>query len=511
MAHSLRKLGLPVAVITAALVLTACGGSGAGDNDQAASGGTLTYAYATDTTTLDPIGIRDASNSLGNGSRALAIYDALFALDPESGELIPRIAESITPSEDGTTQTLKLNPDVMFSDGTPLDAEAVKFNWERLQDPANSALAAAYASRASNIEVVDAQTLTFTSTPATTQFGKLIARYFPFVGSPTAIEERGSDFATKPVGAGPFVVEKWIQGSEIDLTANEDYWAGEPQIDRLVMRFVPDPQQRVQGLQTGELDLVEGAPQLFAQADPAFEQYTWQSQGPVWMGMNANKEPFDNPLAVEAMRTAVDVETYATQFMGDPADSYFSHASPYYDKSGVFPSYDPEKTQEALDQYADETGGPLTFEIMTPSSFTSTAEGLQAMLSVYDNIEVGIRPMEGSTNLEAQLAGDWHAAVFGAIFADPYPEMNEQLVTGAGRNFTNVSDPELDEVLKSAELATSDEERVSDYLKAGEIITRLPYVMLQRTTSGLIGLPTVAGVERLNDFAPDWGSITITG
>lgn len=510
MAHSFRKLALPAAIVATALALSGCSGQGS-DKSAGHSGGTLTYAYAVDATTLDPIGIRDASNSLDNGSRAFAIYDALFALNPDTGALIPRLADSIESSSDGTTQTLKLHPGVKFSDGTPLDAEAVKFNWERLQDPANNALAAAYANRISDMKVVDDDTLTFTSKPATTQFGKLIARYFPFIGSPTAIKSEGTDFGTHPVGAGPFVVKNWIQGSELDLVPNKHYWEGAPKLDKLVMRFVPDPQQRAQGLQTGEINLIDGAPQLFKQADPSNKQYTWQSQGPTWMGMNANKAPFDNPIAVEAMKTAIDASVYASQFLGEPADSYFSHSSPYFAKSGVFPKYDPKKTQQLLDQYAAQTGKPLTFDIMTPSSYTSTAEGLQTLLSVYKNIKVGIRPMDGSTNLTAELSGDWQAGVFGAIFTDPYPEMHEQLVTGSGRNFTNVSNPKLDAVLHDAELSTSEKQRKADYVEAGEIITTLPYVMLMRSTSGLIGLPTVGNVKLFNDYAPDWGSITVSG
>lgn len=509
MAQKFKRLALPAMAVAAALALSSCSGGGAAEQTEA-SGGTLTYAYAVDATTLDPIGIRDASNSLSNGSRAFAIYDGLFALDSTTGELVPRIAESITASDDGTTQTLKLRDGVTFSDGTPFDAEAVKFNWERLQDPANSALSAAYANRASDITVVDDQTLEFTSTPATTQFGKLIARYFPFVGSPTAIEASGSDFGIKPVGAGPFVVENWIQGSELTLVANENYWDGAPELDGVVMRFVPDAQQRLQGLQTGEIQLIDGAPQLFLQADPSFEQYTWQSQGPTWLGMNGNAAPFDNDIAVEAMKVAIDSKTYASQFLGDEADSYFSHTSPFFSEDGIFPKYDAKKAQKLLDEYAAQTGGPLTFDIMTPSAYSTSAEGLQALLSVYDNLKVGIRPMDGSTNLTAQLAGDFQAAVFGAIFTDPYPEMHEQMITGSGRNFSNVSNADLDKLLLKAEVATDDDERKDLYVEAGSVITSLPYAPLMRSTSGLLGLSSVANVKLLNDFAPDWGSISLS-
>lgn len=510
MAQIHKKYALPAIAVAVALVLSGCSSDGTDPAAEEATGGTLTYAYAVDATTLDPIGIRDASNSLANGSRAFAIYDGLFALDPTTGDLVPRIAESITASEDGTTQTLKLRDGVTFSDGTPFDAEAVKFNWERLQDPANTALSAAYANRASDLTVVDAQTLEFTSTPATTQFGKLIARYFPFVGSPTAIEADPTGFGVKPVGAGPFVVENWIQGSELTLVANKNYWGGTPSLDSVVMRYVPDAQQRLQGLQTGEIQLIDGAPQLFQQADSSLPQYTWQSQGPTWLGMNANAAPFDNATAVEAMKTAIDVKTYASQFLGEEADSYFSHTSPYFNEDGVFPSYDAKKTQKLLDEYAAETGGPLAFAIMTPSAYAQSAEGLQALLSVYKNLNVTIRPMDGSTNLSAQLAGDFQAAVFGAIFTDPYPEMHEQMITGSGRNFSNVSNAKLDALLKSAELATADDERKAIYTEAGEVITSLPYVPLMRSTSGLISVPTVANLELLNDFAPDWGKIALS-
>src|SRR5262249_24752351 len=122
-------------------------------------GGTLTYLRAADNPTMDPIGM--TTNVGGYGPPAAAIYDVLVYSDPKDGQVKPQTAVSLT-STDALVWTLQLLSNSLFTDGTPYDAAAVNFNWQRLQDPTTRALTATQANLMQTIDVVDPLTLRIT-------------------------------------------------------------------------------------------------------------------------------------------------------------------------------------------------------------------------------------------------------------------------------------------------------------------------------------------------------------
>ena len=190
-----RGTGLRAGRIAAVLSLTAAACGGGDDDDESPdegspqSGGTLTFIIQNELTSLDP-----ASNTSAAGAGSLpyyALYDALLTLDPETGNAEPKIAESLTPDSTGAIWTLKLTPGVEFSDGTPYDAAAVAFNWERLKDPALQSPLAAAASEIASTKVVDPTTLEVTLTAPDSGFDKNVAQQLLFIASPTALRVFG--------------------------------------------------------------------------------------------------------------------------------------------------------------------------------------------------------------------------------------------------------------------------------------------------------------------------------
>ncbi|WP_242424970.1 ABC transporter substrate-binding protein, partial [Frankia sp. EI5c] len=172
----------------------------------------------------------------------LAVFDALVALTP-ADELEYRLATSLT-SEDSLTWTLKLRPDLKFSDGTPLDAAAVRDNWTLLADPARKSPSAAIAQRIGPLTAVDATTLRITLKESDGQFPRLVAQTaLTFIGSPTALRERGDDFRTAPVGAGAYTVTEWLRNDHITLARNPSS-SVRAHLDTIVVRSVPDETQR---------------------------------------------------------------------------------------------------------------------------------------------------------------------------------------------------------------------------------------------------------------------------
>ncbi len=146
-----------------------------------------------------------------------AVYGALLYYDFETGEITPGMAESFT-SDDGKVWTLKLRPGLTFTDGTPFDAAAVAFNWDRILDPALLSPSRA-AAQTITWNVVDETTLTVTSNEVNHQLPFQLTESLAFVASPTAIAQKGADFANAPVGAGPFQLTSWLVARRSSSTA----------------------------------------------------------------------------------------------------------------------------------------------------------------------------------------------------------------------------------------------------------------------------------------------------
>ena len=151
--------------------------------------------------------------------------------DPTLSEIVPDLAESWTNSEDGLVWTFTLREGVMFSDGTPFDAEAVKYNLDRIVDPELGSPNSSQLEAIREVKVIDPLTVEITtSEPSPTLLEKL-AEMYASINSPSAIKKNPKGYAQRPVGTGPYVLAQWTPGDRVTLERNPDYF-GTPGIPR---------------------------------------------------------------------------------------------------------------------------------------------------------------------------------------------------------------------------------------------------------------------------------------
>jgi peptide/nickel transport system substrate-binding protein len=218
-------------------------------------GGVLTLAVTFDPDTLDAPNITSA----GVEQIAMVIYDRLVELGTDL-KVGPGLAESWTSSPNATVWTFKLRKGAQFHDGTPVDADAVKFNLDRLQDATKQVKRRAYFVKLKSSRVVDSSTIELTTDGPFAPFPYLMATTAASIVSPKAVKELGDDLARKPVGSGPFIFQEWKSGDRVTLKRNPTWWGGAPKLDGIVYRTVPEASTRVVLLETGEVDIAQHLP-----------------------------------------------------------------------------------------------------------------------------------------------------------------------------------------------------------------------------------------------------------
>jgi peptide/nickel transport system substrate-binding protein len=383
---------------TLVLVLAAAGCGGDDDEGEAQgtttaaegrTGGTLVFAGA-----ADPVVIDGALVSDGESIRAISqIFETLVALKPGTTEPVGGLAESWDASPDGLEWTFQIRQGVTFHDGTPVDAEAVCFNFDRwynfkgsFQNPSASyywqVVFGGFATQDNpdapeeslykSCEATDESTAVLTLTkPSATIIPALSQQAFS-IASPKALQEFGADegrvdeegvfhptgtFGTEhPIGTGPFKFQSWTRGDRLVLVRNEDYWGDKAKIDRLIIRPIADNAARLQALQTGEIqgydlvepqdvETIEGNEELQVLDRPAFNV--------AYVGINQAKPPMDNPKVRQAVAYGLDrqqvVDSFyagraevATQFMPPEVVGYADDVTEY--------TYDPAKAKQLLQE-----------------------------------------------------------------------------------------------------------------------------------------------------------------
>lgn len=228
--------------LTAALCLglAACGQSAARDGE------TLVYGSG-DYTRINP-----AMDE--HGEINLLLFDGLTAHDGDN-QPVPGLAESWDYDAESCTYTFYLRQNVTWHDGVPFTAEDVKFTIEAIMDPANASENAPNFEDVTCIEVIDNHTVRFTLAAPNVAF----LDYMSMAVLPRHLLEgedmQTSAFFRNPVGTGPYRLTAWDAGQAITLTKNENYYRGEPNIDTIIFKIIPDDNVKALQMRSGELDL----------------------------------------------------------------------------------------------------------------------------------------------------------------------------------------------------------------------------------------------------------------
>lgn len=337
------------------------------------AGGTVTLGMELDIPGFDPlkVGVYDTAAR----SAAALMFDTLTRLD-DKGVPQPKLAQSWTASEDFKIWTFKLQPGVKFSDGTPFNAQAVKFNYDRMRDPNNHCNCAFYLSNIAQVDAPDELTVIFrlrnpsVNTPALLAASVVTSAYH----SPTAVEQFGADYNRNPVGTGPFVLKSWVAGDRLVLERNPNYWRpGFPRLDKAILRPLPDAQARFASLQAGESDIIwdDNFDNIDkAENDKSLVVYKHTGSGASVAAFNTKVAPFDDVRVRRALVMAIDREKMSQAISNArlrPAqDPYGAGSFVKCEDVGALP-YDPAKAKELLQEY----GKPVSFKM----AFTATPRG----------------------------------------------------------------------------------------------------------------------------------------
>ena len=316
-----------------------------------------------------------------------------FASD---GSIIPGLAQSWVISDDGMTYTFKLAEGVTFHDGTTMDAEDVKFSLDRAraEDSAN-AQKALFASIA-DVEAVDASTVKITLSAPNGSLLFNLAWGDAVIVAPESIE----NIKQAPVGTGAFKFANWVQGDNITLEKNADYWGTPAKLDKVTFKFISDPTAAFAAVMAEDVDVFAGypAPENVPQfeADPRFQVIVGNTEGETILSTNNKMPPFDNVKVREAMAHAIDRQAIIDGAMfglGTPIGTHFAPHNPDYVDLTAGSAYDPEKAKALLAEAGFAEGFTTTLKLPPPSYARRGGEIIAAQLR-----EVGIQTE--ITNLE---------------------------------------------------------------------------------------------------------------
>jgi peptide/nickel transport system substrate-binding protein len=334
-----------VFMLGAVALLTVWGTAGIAADSSAAvpsgPGGTLNFGIATDTAIIDP----SISGSSITALIARNVVDSLVG-QAEDNRFTPWLAERWEVSEDNTRYVFHLRQGVTFSDGTPLDAVAVKYNFDRILDPKTTSIyARSLLGPVESIAAPDERTIIVTYRQS---FAPLLQGLsLPYLGiqSPTYLRKAESTTNTV-VGSGPFVLDSFIKGSGSRLSRRADYnWGpgyaahtGPAHLDAIVFKYLPEASVRLGALNSGQLQAIDEVPPAnfrSVQANDALQVVTRENPGINHsLFLNTSKAPFEDVRVRQAFQSAVDVAAAVkAAYFGSirPADNILSPTTLDYD------------------------------------------------------------------------------------------------------------------------------------------------------------------------------------
>ena len=417
------------------------------------------------------------------------LCDKLVDLD-RTLDIVPQLATSWSWSADNLALTMKLRPGVVFHDGEPFDAAAVKFNIERYKDAAYSVRKGELKS-VKAVEAIDPMTVRIL---LATPYAPLLAVLSDRAGmmlAPKATAEAGENVAANPVCSGPFKFTQRVAQERIVLDKFERYWNPSAiHLDKVMYLPIPDPTVRLANLRSGQLDIVErvaatdvkvvkGDPQLRLVASPSLAYYT--------MSINlANGEAANNPLGKSAKvreafersldRAALNQAVFDGQFI--PSNQAEAPGSKYYNSDFPVPKRDLAKAKALLKE-AGEMHPAFTLLAVNNPIDQQVAQVVQSMAKEA-GFEVKLQAIEQNTLLAAATKGDYQATiVLWSGRADPDGNVAIWLACDGFLNWGKWCDKSFDDLLGKARATTVESERIALYKQASAIyLAERPHIFL---------------------------------
>ncbi len=446
-----------------------------------ARGGTVRIGMDADNTTMDPhLSTAAVDRQVYNN-----LYGKLVDIDPKLN-IVPQLAESWEIRDGGMTYVFKLRRGVKFHDGTDFDAEIVKWNFDRMMNPATASPRRSEIAPVKEVKVVDRYTVEIRLSAPYSPFLSVLSDRAGMMVSKAAVEKYRADYARNPVGTGPFRFVEWVKDDHLTLRRFEDYWDRDHvYLDEIVYRPIPDSSVRFTAMRTGQIDVMHQIhPKDVSAARGEAELVVSEIPSLWWQGIHLNNQV--PPFNVKALRQAV---WYAI-------DPMVIHRVVWHNQGAVarspFPpsqwAHDPEfsggKRDMARAKAKLAEGG-------MPGGFSFTIKGWNQPVQIQELQIIQAQLKEAGIDMKVELLE------FGKLLADlnshnfvairlgwsgrPDPDGNAHvfLHSRGGLNRVRYSNPKMDELLDRARAVSEIGERKALYNQ----VTRLaaddaPYVWL---------------------------------
>lgn len=475
---------------------------------------TFLYGLTADPTNLDPHVSVDGSVILLDNN----LYDGLVQLkpgEPAPGaplEVEPAIAESWEASADGLVYTFKLRPDLRFADGTPLDAAAVKFSFDRMM--AIEQTASTNIAQLQTTEAVDPTTVRMTLSEPFAYFLPSLGIYAGAIVNPKVMEfeqdgDMGQDYlANNAMGSGPYVLSEWRRGEQLVLDANPNWWGAAPSLKRVIFKIVPDEATLRLQLENGDLDFISALaiPQMLTfEGKPGVRLIEAPSMLLILAYLNNEKPPLDNPQVRQAMNYAINYDEMIAELIngkGRRLHGPLPFGMEGYDESLSVYAYDPERAKELLAEagFADGFELTLTYASEGAPGADDVALASQAYLGAV-GITVNIEKVAEPTRRERIDQGNFVWSVGGWTPPLPIPPwtMSKWYDTanrGIAANRAWYTNPRVDELIRSAPTIVDAEDRIAAYREAQQIVVEeAPYILFYQANQLLAMRDNIEGFE----------------
>jgi peptide/nickel transport system substrate-binding protein len=513
-------------VVAVALATALVGASG---QDAMAAGKTLVVGLVAEPTSMDPGQLTDI-----NSMRVLSsVYDTLVRFKEGSFTQEPGLATAWKMSPDGLTYTFTLRRGVKFHDGTPFDAAAVKFTYDRLLDPKHPfaetgpfPFASFYYGAVKEVAVVDPYTIRFTVKEPFSPLLNNLTLNTGRVVSPAAVKKWGKEFASHPVGTGPFKFVSWDKNVRIVLDANPAYWAGPPKLDRLVFRPLVEEQTRVTELMSGGVDFIVDVPpdnvdQVKKDARLAF----YEQPGPHiwWVTLNTQKKPFNDVRVRRAVNYAVNRDAISNDLLKRTATSAIGPIPPsitwaFTDQVTKYP-YDPERAKKLLTEAGYPNGFSAVFWIPESGSGMQSpktmAQAIQADLAAV-GVTASIQTFEWGAYLNKYGKGFGQDADMGAMSfmldpGDPAPMLSLVIDGKGGFRGGAYANPDVDRLLAEATRITDLKKRGDLYRQVQKLVVDdAPWIFVDNAIQNAAGTKKVVGFKLHPSFYLFFDKISVT-
>jgi peptide/nickel transport system substrate-binding protein len=445
-------------VAVAALVLTACSGGGStpAPAASAAKGGTLTIGALVDVKSFDP-----AQSHIGHYLQYdQPVYDSLLRREPD-GKLVPMLATKWSYNSDNTVLTLTIRSDVKFSDGTKLDAAAVKLNLDRFRTgngPDASTLA-----QVSGVEAKDATTVVITLKAADPAMLDYLGNADGFIASPKAIE--GGKIDTAPVGSGPYTLDaaSTVAGSTYTFVKSKNYWDPSLQVyDKIVVKPILDTTAMLNALLSGQLNAALLTAKTEAQAKSAgMTEYKF---GTDWQGLlifdrDGKMVPALKDVRVrQAINYAIDKDTLLKQVgqgFGTVTNQVFGPTTTAYDKSldKSYP-YDPAKAKKLMAAAGYANGFSVTMPTVAGFFDPALTAGIGQNLADI-GITVDWQNIAGSDFISGMIQGKFAMSWFSLFQGSPWVAANQIITPNATYNPFHSTDPKVESLVTTIQTGSA--------------------------------------------------------